>query len=72
MVAGRREAEMLQDCIITSWQDSAGVFAPSLPIQNLSLPDCHGTRYAVYSLDEAKESDVAGRRDVGLHRGSPT
>lgn len=43
---------MLQDCIITSWQGSAGVFAPSLPIQNLSLPDCHGTRYSVYSLVE--------------------
>lgn len=53
MVAGRREAEMLRDCIITSWQDSAGVFSPSLPIQSLSLPDSHGTHYWVYLLDEA-------------------
>lgn len=72
MAAGKREAGMLQDCIITSWPDSAGVFTPSLPIQDPSLPDCHGTRYSVYLLDEAAESDAASRRDGEPRRGSAT
>lgn len=72
MVAGRREAEMLGDCIITSWQGGVGVFAPSLPIQNLSLPDCQGTRYWVGSLHEAAQSDVASGGDGEPCRGAPT
>lgn len=63
---------MRQDCIITSWPDSAGVFTPSLPIQDLSRPDCHGTRYSVYLLGEAAESDAASRRDGEPRRGSAT
>lgn len=60
---------MLGDCIIASWQDGVGVFAPSLPIQNLSRPDCQGTRYSVCSLHEAAESDVASRGDGEPCRG---
>lgn len=48
-------AGMLQNCILSSWADSAGVFTPSLAIQDPSLPDCQGTRYGVFCLREAAE-----------------